>query len=104
MPIPAQTCPKSFTCPVNNGCLYSSGSRTLALSCGVDFYGGDYDNHRSESLEACTQSCGADSKCVASSFVDATSRCYLKNTKHDPNFDDHVNGTSKSSFTEIVLG
>jgi len=91
-PDPAQTCPKSFTCPANNGCLYAAGSRTLALSCGTDSYGGDIENYRAASLEECTKSCGANSKCVAASFVDATSQCYLKGTKKDPNFDDYVNG------------
>lgn len=64
----------------------------LALSCGADFYGGDIESHHAASLEECTKFCGANSKCVAASFVDATSQCYLKGTKNDPNFDDHVNG------------
>ena len=89
-----QVCPASFTCPENNGCSYTDGSRTLILTCGFDFYGGDFTNQYAASLEACTQACADDAQCVAASFVggkrDGT--CYLKNTKNGDSANDGVDG------------
>lgn len=105
-----QTCPASFSCPANNGCSYNDGSRTLVLSCGTDFYGGDYANQYAESLEACTQACAADTQCAAASFVGGTGAgtCYLKGTKNGGSINDNVNGTLDKylcwddSFTDII--
>lgn len=100
MPVPApdtpKQCPASFTCPENDGCSYTDGSRTLTLTCGVDFYGGDFTNQYAASLEACTQACAGDAQCLAASFVggkgDGT--CYLKNTKNGGSINDGVDGES----------
>lgn len=94
---PKQKCPQSFTCPENDGCSYVDGSRTLTLSCGMDFYGGDFANRYTESLEACTQACAASTECVAASFVGGkgAGTCYLKSTKNNGNVNDNVNGTLK---------
>ena len=97
-PIPApdapQVCPASFTCPENNGCSYTDGSRTLTLSCGVDFYGGDFANQYVANLEACTKACAGDAQCVAASFVGGkgAGTCYLKNTKNGGSTNDGVDG------------
>jgi hypothetical protein len=89
-----QTCPESFTCPDNDGCSYTDGSRTLVLSCAMDFYGGDFANQYAESLGACMQSCAANTECVAASFVGGkgAGTCYLKSTKNSGNINDSVNG------------
>jgi len=89
-----QICPASFTCPENDGCSYTAESRTLRLSCGVDFYGGDINSQSTESLQACTQTCAADTKCIAASFVGGkgSGRCYFKSAKNDADFNDNVNG------------
>jgi hypothetical protein len=89
-----QTCPESFTCPDNDGCSYTDGSRTLVLSCAMDFYGGDFANQYAESLGACMQSCAANTECVAASFVGGKGAgiCYLKSTKNSGNINDSVNG------------
>lgn len=91
---PQQTCPESFTCPDNDGCSYTDGSRTLVLSCSMDFYGGDFANQYAESLGACTRACAANTECVAASFVggNGAGTCYLKSTKNNGNINDSVNG------------
>lgn len=95
---PQQKCPQSFTCPENDGCSYVDGSRTLTLSCGMDFYGGDFANQYTESLEACTQACAASTECLAASFVGGkgAGTCYLKSLKNDGSVNDNVDGTLKS--------
>lgn len=95
-----QTCPAGFGCPANNGCSYTAGSRTLVLSCGTDFYGGDYANQYAEGLEACTQACAADTQCAAASFVGGTGAgtCYLKGVKNGGSINDNVNGTLNKSL------
>ena len=97
-----QTCPASFSCPENNGCSYTDGSRTLVLSCGVDFYGGDYANQYAESLQACTQACAADKQCAAASFVGGkvAGTCYLKETKSGASINDNVNGRPNNCAPE----
>ena len=89
-----QVCPASFTCPENNGCSYTDGSRTLTLSCGVDFYGGDFANQYAANLQACTQACAGDAQCVAASFVGGkgAGTCYLKSTKNGGSSNDNVDG------------
>ena len=93
-PDASQVCHASFTCPENNGCSCTDGSRTLILSCGIDFYGGDFANQYAASLQACTQACAGDAQCVAASFVggkrDGT--CYLKSTKNGGSSNDGVDG------------
>ncbi|KAF2631446.1 hypothetical protein BU25DRAFT_407097 [Macroventuria anomochaeta] len=88
-----QICPASFTCPENDGCSYTDSSRTLTLTCGVDFYGNDSDNQYSESLEACTQACATNTKCAAASFVGGKGAgpCYLKGTKNAASINDNGN-------------
>ncbi|KAJ4992333.1 hypothetical protein SVAN01_02042 [Stagonosporopsis vannaccii] len=103
-----QTCPASFACPENDGCLYTAGSRTLRLSCGVDFYGGDTHSYLTESLQACTQSCASDTDCIAASFLGGPGpgRCYLKGTRNDADFNDNVNAvyvvTASSSVSTSI--
>lgn len=89
-----QTCPQSFTCPENNGCSYSDGSRTLTLSCGMDFYGGDFANQYASSFQACTQACAVSTECVAASFVGGkgAGTCYLKSMKNNGNVNSNVDG------------
>lgn len=101
-----QTCPASFSCPENNGCSYTDGIRTLVLSCGVDFYGGDYANQYANSLKACTQACASNTRCVAASFVGGkdAGTCYLKGTKKPGNIDYKINGKlSESVFSDSFV-
>lgn len=100
-----QICPASFTCPENDGCSYTAESRTLRLSCGVDFYGGDINSQSTESLQACTQTCAADTKCVAASFVGGkgSGRCYLKSAKNNADFNDNVNGMFEAPRVKSVF-
>lgn len=95
-----QTCPESLTCPENDGCSYTDGPRTLVLSCATDFYGGDFANQYAASLGACTQTCAANTECVAASFVGGkgAGTCYLKSTKNSGNINDSVNGSLGSKY------
>ena len=88
-------CPVTYTCPDNDGCtIQGTGSRTFALSCGTDFYGGDYTNLNAASLENCAQTCANDAQCVAASFVggNGAGQCYLKEKNNGPNVNDSVDG------------
>lgn len=89
-----QTCPASFTCPENNGCSYTDGSRSVTLPCGVDYYRGKYANQYAASFQACTQVCVADTRCAAASFVGGkgAETCYLKAMKNGATINDNVNG------------
>jgi hypothetical protein len=89
-----EKCPSNFACPDNDGCTYTDGSRTLELTCGVDFYGGDLDNQWSETLQDCAGACAANEQCVAASFVGGrgSGRCYLKGTNNGANINDNVDG------------
>lgn len=102
-----QTCPGGFTCPDNEGCSCTDGSRTLVLSCSMGFYGGDFANQYAESLGACMRTCAANTECVAASFVGGkgAGTCYLKSTKNSGNINDSVNGLSelKHHRKETVL-
>ena len=95
-PAPAapKTCSTGFTCPGDDGCSYTDGSRTLTLACGIDFYGGDFANEYSASLEACTQSCASNAQCVAAPFVGGkgAGQCYLKDAKNGGSRNDNVDG------------
>lgn len=99
-----QTCPASFTCPENNGCLYTDGSRSLTLSCGMDFYGGDLASQYAESLGACTQACARNTECVAASFVGGkgAGTCYLKSTQNNGNINDNVDGMLEARNKEML--
>lgn len=92
-------CPAGFTCPENDGCSHTDGSRTLKLVCGIDFYGDDLTNQYAANLEACTRSCVNNAQCMAASFVRGMGdgRCYLKNTRKGSSVNDGVDGESHSS-------
>ncbi|KAF3047063.1 hypothetical protein E8E12_010932 [Didymella heteroderae] len=83
-PIPQPTptaCPSAFTCPENDGCTFrSSNALVYALSCGTDYYGGDFTSLWAASLPMCAQACADSSQCVAASFGGGKGAgiCYLK--------------------------
>lgn len=94
---PQQPCPASVNCPDNNGCLTtdSSNGRSLTLSCGVDYYGGDFKMEWTDGLEACSAACAITPECVAASFVGnsgSSGPCYLKSSNLGPVIDSRVNG------------
>ncbi|EMD65264.1 hypothetical protein COCSADRAFT_35344 [Bipolaris sorokiniana ND90Pr] len=90
---PRKACPVNFACPTDNDCAFTSGGRTLVLTCSNDFYGFDLRSLYVDSLEACTQACAADADCEAASFTGGagSGQCYLKNTMGPSNVNDNVN-------------
>ncbi|XP_014551078.1 hypothetical protein COCVIDRAFT_113851 [Bipolaris victoriae FI3] len=90
---PRKACPSNFACPTDNDCSFTSGGRTLVLTCSNDFYGFDYGNVFVENLQACTQACAADTNCEAASFNGGAGSgyCYLKNTMGPSNANSNVN-------------
>jgi hypothetical protein len=78
-------CPTDFSCPEDNGCSTTDGSRWLKLECKTDYTGGDIPgtSKRVASIEACSQYCLSIPECLASSFVgDKTyGECYPKSVR-----------------------
>lgn len=97
-PVTASTplaCPASYTCPEDDGCsIQGANSRTFTLSCGKDFYGGDFDNMYAASLDDCTQACADNAQCVAASFVGGkgSGHCYLKDKNGGAGINNNVDG------------
>jgi hypothetical protein len=59
--------------------IYTSRlSFTNRFEVSIDRPGSDYTNYIAASASACSVSCETDDRCAAFSFVNATSRCYLK--------------------------
>ncbi|USP79335.1 hypothetical protein yc1106_06609 [Curvularia clavata] len=96
---PRKACPTNFACPTDNDCSFTSGSRTLVVTCSNDFYGFDYGSVWADNLQACTQACAADSKCEAASFAGGSGPgfCYLKSTMGPANVNENVNSLVPSS-------
>ncbi|KZM22124.1 hypothetical protein ST47_g6710 [Ascochyta rabiei] len=93
VPTTPMSCPATYTCPENDGCtIQGAGSRTFALSCGTDFYGGDFTNMEASSLQVCTQACADNSQCVAASYVGGkgAGHCYLKDKNDGVSNNDNV--------------
>lgn len=93
-PVEPEACPATFACPQDDGCTFQDGSRIFALSCGVDYYGGDFTSMYTESLRACTQACAENTLCVAASYTGGRGAgyCYLKDKKNGSNTNDNVDG------------
>lgn len=80
-PVTPTACPATFTCPEDDGCtLRGANSQVFALSCGTDYYGGDFTSMWAESLPMCAQACADNSQCVAASYVGGKGAgiCHLK--------------------------
>ncbi|KAF3045633.1 hypothetical protein E8E12_010847 [Didymella heteroderae] len=90
-------CPDTYTCPDNDGCTFRNSDldRAFTLSCGVDYYGGDFAGTDAASLLDCSRVCAADERCVAASFAggSGSGRCYLK---------DRNNGVSPNDFVDAI--
>ncbi|KAG9198823.1 hypothetical protein G6514_009373 [Epicoccum nigrum] len=89
------SCPASYSCPENDGCQYTGGDgRTFALKCNADYYGGDFANMNSDSLQSCNKACADNAQCVAASYVGGkgAGHCYLKGTNNGASGSDNVDG------------
>jgi hypothetical protein len=79
-----------------------TNSRSFALTCGTDFYGGDFDNMNADSLEICTQACADNARCVAASFVGGkgAGHCYLKDGNNGAGVNNNVDGESTNALLQ----
>lgn len=88
-------CPPNFSCPEDDGCSTTDGTRWLKLECGADYVGGDINpGVEAASIEACSKICLNTPECVAMSFVGgkAKGNCYTKRTQGPTQFTDHNDG------------
>jgi hypothetical protein len=89
------SCPTTFTCPENDGCvLQGSRDQVYALSCSTDYYGGDFTSLWAESLPLCAQACVENSQCVAASFGGGSGAgtCYLKDKNNGAGASENADG------------
>ncbi|KAF1927690.1 uncharacterized protein M421DRAFT_173272 [Didymella exigua CBS 183.55] len=99
-PATPSACPIAFTCPDNDGCtIRGVNSQVYALSCGTDYYGGDFTSMWVESLPTCAQACADSDLCVAASFGDGkgAGMCYLKNKNHGAGVSENTNAVAIDS-------
>lgn len=67
--------------------------RQLALTPGMDYYGGDYETLKEVDLETCQRACLDDPGCQAFTFNSKAGWCFLKDSSADPRpFPDAVSG------------
>ena len=82
-PYSTAICPTDFSCPEDNGCSTTDGSRWLKLECNADYGLPNVDEFESPSIEACSKSCLQNPSCKSLTFVGAkrSGNCYLKGEK-----------------------
>ncbi|KAJ4359090.1 hypothetical protein N0V95_002484 [Ascochyta clinopodiicola] len=67
-----------ITCPSSNGKTPSiSSGGTYEITCGTDYYGGDFKSLETASFDLCLEACDKNDACQAVSYVAPS--CYLKN-------------------------
>lgn len=54
------------------------GERSIVLTPGMDYFGGDYETLKGVDLEACRDACLADARCLAFTFNSKAGWCFLK--------------------------
>jgi hypothetical protein len=95
-PYSSPICPTDFSCPEDNGCSTTDGSRWLKLECGADYAGGDIigTSQRVASIEACSELCLSIPECVALSFNGGKlyGECYPKSFKKVNSVNGHTDG------------
>lgn len=74
--------------------VQGSDDRAFILTCGKDFYGGDFDNLSAPSYQACAQICANNADCVAASYVGGKGpgHCYLKSKNNGATTNEKVDG------------
>jgi hypothetical protein len=85
-------CPPNFSCPEDDGCSTSDGSRWLKLECGADYDDNLLQGTTAASIEACSQQCLSNPPCKALTFVGGKGggNCYLKTVKGATAITDHT--------------
>ena len=83
---PADTNSLSVRCPGDNPVSYTStagtSSKAFSISCGTDYYGGDFLFLETDTLQKCVDTCASHSECVSLSYRGVG--CYLKSTLTTP--------------------
>ncbi|SDW39057.1 alpha-2-macroglobulin family protein [Thiocapsa roseopersicina] len=69
------------------------GERSILLTPGMDYFGGDYETLKGIDLESCRDACLADARCRAFTFNSKAGWCFLKESASDARpFPDAVSG------------
>ncbi|KAF9700726.1 hypothetical protein EKO04_001397 [Ascochyta lentis] len=80
-----------ITCPASNGKTPSiSSGGTYEITCGTDYWGGDFKSLETASFDLCLEACDKNDACQAVSFVAPS--CYLKNEVNKSGAAAHVWG------------
>ncbi|KAH6633380.1 hypothetical protein C7974DRAFT_170427 [Boeremia exigua] len=67
-----------ITCSASNGKTLSiTSGGTYEITCGTDYYGGDFKSLETKSFDLCLEACDTNDACQAVSYVAPS--CYLKN-------------------------
>lgn len=67
-----------ITCPSSNGKTPSvTSGGTYEITCGTDYYGGDFKSVEAKSFDLCLEACDKNDACQAVAYVAPS--CYLKN-------------------------
>lgn len=70
-----------------------AGERRIALTPGIDYFGGDYETLKEVDLDACRAACLDDNRCLAFTFNSIAGWCFLKTSDADARpFPDAVSG------------
>ncbi|MFB1486092.1 MULTISPECIES: MG2 domain-containing protein [unclassified Thiocapsa] len=71
----------------------AGGGRSILLTPGMDYFGGDYETLKGVDLEACRDACLDDARCHAFTFNSKAGWCFLKASASDARpFPDAVSG------------
>lgn len=80
-----------ITCPASNGKTPSiSSGGTYEITCGTDYYGGDFKSLDTASFDLCLEACDQNDACQAVAYVAPS--CYLKNEVNKGGVAAHVWG------------
>lgn len=72
---------RSLSCPASNNTVYTTGSNSYSIECGIDRNAGDMpapNGKQAATLEACIAQCEARSGCILVDYVAGPKACYLK--------------------------
>ena len=76
--------------------------RSILLTPGMDYFGGDYETLKGVDLETCRDACLADARCLAFTFNSKAGWCFLKESASDARpFPDAVSGRVRIGQTTV---
>jgi hypothetical protein len=100
---------RSLSCPASNNTVYTVGSSSYTIECGIDRNAGDMpapNGKTAATLEDCIAQCQARAGCVLVDYVSGPHACYLKSsvgyTKTNSAVIGAVMVTGSTSTTAVV--